>query len=278
MKKGTNIILWIASIILMLFVVIYQKVTGPTYPYKGEKEIYGQAIDYSLPRSNDGTYTVQVKIYDETGKLEGFANFRRYKSYDEWTKIPLQRNGAELSFEIPHQPAAGKVMYHIYLKENDKKFIPLTEDAIILRFRDPVPMWVIVFHLIFIFATISMAIRTGFEALFNGSKVKIMTILTIIFLILGGFIFGPLMQKYAFGEFWTGFPFGYDLTDNKTLIGFIFWMIALWASYKVPRKKIWHIIATIVLIGTYFIPHSLLGSELDYTKIDPKSIEKNINE
>ena len=262
----------------MLFIVSYQKITGPTYPQKGNKEIYGQLIDYSLPRSNDGNYSVTVKIYDKSCKLEGFANFRRYKSYDEWSKIPLTRNNDELSFEIPHQPAAGKVMYHIYLKEKDKKYIPLTENPIILRFRDPVPMWIIAFHLIFIFSSITFAIRTGFEAYFKGPNLKIMTILTILFLILGGFVFGPLMQKYAFGEFWTGFPFGKDLTDNKTLIGFIFWLLALWATYKKPHTRIWHIIAAVVLIGVYLIPHSLLGSELDYRTIDPKSIENNIYE
>ena len=169
-------------------------------------------------------------------------------------------------------------MYHFYLKDGTGDYVPLTEDATILRFRDPVPMWIIVFHLIFIFATIILAIRTAFEAFFKGNHVKIYTLLTVISLILGGFIFGPLMQKFAFGEYWTGWPYGHDLTDNKTLIGFIFWAIALWATYKKPQTRIFQIIASIMLIAVYLIPHSLLGSEIDYTKEDPMSIEKNINE
>ena len=39
-------------------------------------------------------------------------------------------------------------------------------------------------------------------------------------------ILGPLTQYYAFGALWTGFPFGIDLTDNKTLIALIGWIIA----------------------------------------------------
>jgi hypothetical protein len=30
-----------------------------------------------------------------------------------------------------------------------------------------------------------------------------------------GFVFGPLMQHYAFGAFWTGFPLGSDLTTRR---------------------------------------------------------------
>ena len=36
-------------------------------------------------------------------------------------------------------------------------------------------------------------------------------------LLVGGFVLGPLMQWYGFGAWWTGVPFGWDLTDNKTL-------------------------------------------------------------
>jgi hypothetical protein len=40
-------------------------------------------------------------------------------------------------------------------------------------------------------------------------------------------ILGPVVQYYAFGEFWTGVPFGWDLTDNKTLVAVIFWALAV---------------------------------------------------
>jgi uncharacterized membrane protein len=72
-----------------------------------------------------------------------------------------------------------------------------------------------------------------------------------------------MVQKYAFGELWTGIPFGWDLTDNKTLIGFIFWFIAVWKIRK-EDKYLWVIIAAIVLLAIYSIPHSMFGSELNY--------------
>jgi len=279
MSKTKSVILWIISIILMSGIVVFQKTTGPTYPKKGNKEIYGKNIDYSLPRSNDGTSTVKVFVIDGRKEFNGTYKLRRFKSYDDWSEHLLQRSGDTLSFTIPHQPAAGKVMYQLFLTKGEQPTIALTEQPIILRFRDSVPGIVIFFHLVFIFATITLSIRTGFEAYYRGNKVKIFTILTIVSLILGGFVFGPLMQKFAFGEYWTGWPMKgifniADLTDTKTFIALIFWGIAVWACYKRPESRKWQITASIVLMVVYLIPHSLLGSEIDYTKIEQRPTEQ----
>jgi hypothetical protein len=81
----------------------------------------------------------------------------------------------------------------------------------------------------------------------------------------GGLILGPVVQKYAFGAYWTGWPFGQDLTDNKTLVAWIFWAIALWRLHKNPANRTWPAIAMVVLLLVFLIPHSMFGSELDYS-------------
>ena len=48
---------------------------------------------------------------------------------------------------------------------------------------------------------------------------------TIITLIIGAFILGPLVPWYAFGVWRSGIPFGYDWTDNKVLLELVFWSI-----------------------------------------------------
>jgi hypothetical protein len=75
-------------------------------------------------------------------------------------------------------------------------------------------------------------------------------------------IMGPLVQKYAFNELWTGVPYGWDLTDNKTLIAFLAWLIAYWVSRK-QESRIAIIAAMVVTIVIFSIPHSLFGSQLD---------------
>jgi len=86
-------------------------------------------------------------------------------------------------------------------------------------------------------------------------------------LLVGGLILGPLVQKYAFGALWTGFPFGHDLTDNKMLIAMIGWIAALIAGRGGKPARWWVLGASVLLMAIYLIPHSLLGSELDYSQV-----------
>jgi hypothetical protein len=71
------------------------------------------------------------------------------------------------------------------------------------------------------------------------------------------------VQKFAFGDLWTGVPFGWDLTDNKTLIAVLFWLIAVIMNRK-KERPVYMVLAAVVLLVVFSIPHSLFGSELDY--------------
>ena len=73
----------------------------------------------------------------------------------------------------------------------------------------------------------------------------------------------PVIQLYAFDELWTCVPFGWDLTDNRTLIAFLFWVAAILSNIKKERPWL-TVLAAVVLILIYSIPHSLYGSEFNY--------------
>ena len=115
------------------------------------------------------------------------------------------------------------------------------------------------------FTAMLFSMRTGFEAWIRGRNTYKYGIVTIITLFFGGLILGPVIQNLAFGDLWTGWPFGGDLTDNKTLVAFIFWAIAIWKLYKNPAHRTWVFMAAIVTLAVYMIPHSVLGSEFDYS-------------
>ena len=73
-----------------------------------------------------------------------------------------------------------------------------------------------------------------------------------------------MVQKYAFSAYWTGWPFGTDFTDNKTLVMFLGWVVALVAVYRVKKPGPWVLGAAVLTLVAYAVPHSVLGSELDY--------------
>jgi hypothetical protein len=76
-----------------------------------------------------------------------------------------------------------------------------------------------------------------------------------------GFPIGWIIEKQVLGNYWEGVPFGWDITDNKTLIIFILWLvfIILQKSKKIsPRSYAkWIIINTIITIILFLIPHSI---------------------
>lgn len=246
--------------------MVYQRVTGPTHPKRVKYEINGQIKSNSLPRSGDSGTDCKIELNDIPTDWEATLYYRHYPTKEDWMKIPFETNeSGKISSALPYQPAAGKLEYYIELKNpTDNKVVEISKsEPVAIRFKDPVPLWALIPHIILIFIAMLFSNLTGIMALFSFDKFKYYGVLTIIFLFVAGFIFGPLVQKYAFGAFWTGFPFGFDLTDNKTLIAFVAWGIAVYFNRK-EKRPLLSVLAAIVMIVVYSIPHSLRGSELNY--------------
>jgi len=268
MKLNTkSIIWWVLALIIMLSAYTYQKRTGPTYPKSGEIEINGNTYEYELPRSSDEDEYQLVELTIPDKSITGEFVWKRYKSHDTLTSQVMLREGDKLTAKIPHQPPAGKVSYDIYLSSGDSKPIKLTKDTVVLRYKGKVPDYWLLPHIAFMFLAFWFAVRTGIEAIVKGEKLLKLTLWTTILMFWGGIVLGPIIQKYAFDAYWTGWPFGHDLTDNKTLAAFIMWVVALWRISKKPEQKWWAIIAMVITLAVFIVPHSVLGSEIDYTKV-----------
>ncbi|HEY9115280.1 MAG TPA: hypothetical protein VIN10_11330 [Bacteroidales bacterium] len=277
MSKTKNAVLWIVAIILTLSLVVYQRATGPTYPVNGKVVIGNETIKYKLLRTQGGDVNAPVEIEVADKEITGKVTYKRFKSFDEWTTVEMEREGDKLVSSLPNLPPAGKIEYTVHLYKNGIEY-QLNEDPAVLRYKGEVPLAVLVPHIFFMFIAMLFAWRAGLEALFKGSDNQYFTKIILITLGIGGLILGPIVQKYAFDAYWTGWPFGNDLTDNKTLATFIFWLIAWFRLSKKPTERTWVFVAFVVMIATYIIPHSTLGSEIDYTKEENLKIENTLPE
>jgi len=257
---------WLIAAIITLGAMVYQRVTGPTHSKLVKYEIDGKIIKTFLPRSGDSGTDCKVEINAIPDNYEAILYFRHFPTKEEWVEQSFQSNGAGKIFSIlPNLPAAGKYEYYIVIKNNENNnLIEISKDEpVAIRFKNSVPAWALVPHIILIFIAMLFSNVAGTMALFKHERFVHYGLLTLIFLFVAGFIFGPLVQYFAFGQAWTGFPFGYDLTDNKTLIAFIGWAIAVYFNRKEKRPYL-SLIAAILMIIVYSIPHSLRGSELNY--------------
>jgi len=263
-SKTKSVWLWVFSFIFTIAIAYYQRKTGPTTPVRGSVNIGDTKIKFKLITTFEGADDADV-IIEVPDDVSGFISYKRYKSYDDWTETPMFRNENELHAFIPNQPPAGKVEYLIVLKNKNQEFA-LTENPVIIRFKGFVSRGILIPHIIFIFLAMVFSTRTGLEAFLIGKRTFVYTYITIILLFLGGLVFGPLVQKAAFCEYWAGWPYGHDLTDNKTVVAFIFWVVAFFSILKNRERRTWVIVAAILLLIVFLVPHSLLGSEIDHTK------------
>jgi len=256
--------LWIFSFLFTFAIAYYQKKTGPTYPVSGKVEIAGQSVKYNLIRTHGGDENAELKIENIAEGIVAMVKYKRFGTDDEWTSFSMVRDGADLVGYLPHQPPAGKLMYHIALASGNETVL-LNDEPTVIRFKGGVPGWVLIPHILIMFTAMMMSTRTGLEALTRGKNSFRYALITLVTLLVGGLILGPVVQKFAFGEYWTGWPFGQDLTDNKTLVAFIFWAIAAWRLFRKPENRTWPVVAMFVLLAVYLIPHSMFGSSLDYS-------------
>jgi hypothetical protein len=272
--------LWFLAIVITLGAAYYQRKTGPTYPKAVNITVNDSVYEVTLIRSLglDERPEVKLKIADTSINAKLF--YKRVKTTDKYSVSEFRykvypvnsflmnkvfKITEEKGFfaEVPQQPPAGKLQYYIEVTDSKGTSSLLKESPVVIRFKGAVPSYILTPHILFMFLAMLFSTLAGLLAVTKHPLFRKYSLWTLILLFAGGMILGPLVQKYAFGELWTGVPFGWDLTDNKTLIAFIFWIIAVVMNRK-KEKPFYTILAAVVLLLIFSIPHSMFGSELDY--------------
>ena len=277
MKK---ILIWFLAFIITVGAAYYQRKTGPTHPKKIEVTLADSTWNVNLIRSN-GARDARVKLPMKDPALTATLFYKRYRVNEEWTAVEFEtkelrghpgmsekkkKKPAKEAFVayLPQQESAGKLEYYIELSGYGSQTSIAKDAPIVIRFKGDVPAGVLIPHIFLMFLTMMIATLAGLFAIFKIDRFRRYTIWTFGILFIGGFIFGPWVQWYAFGDWWTGVPFGWDLTDNKTLFAFLFWIAAVIGNRKKSRPWL-VILAAIMTLVIFSIPHSMFGSELDYT-------------
>ncbi len=272
-----RILLWILALAVMLTAAAYQRRTGPTYPVSGSLSWAGEALEYELLRSHETTAPAPVVLpYPGDGPVTLY--WRRYPTTEAFRALPLRIENDTARGALPVQPAAGKVEYYLDVATPDGTVrIPSGDESIILRYKGPVPLGVLLPHVLLMFLSMLVGVRTGLAALVRTGETRTLAWITLAGLTVGGMILGPVVQEYAFGEFWTGVPLGWDLTDNKTLVMWLGWLVAC-LVLGLPRRPVpsgraragraMVLGAAALMLVVYLIPHSLAGSQLDYEQLD----------
>jgi hypothetical protein len=262
------ILIWFIAFILTASFLVWQKISGPTYEKRFDTELEGTRIKGELLRTHSITADMPVTIHVPDEGVTATLVWRRFPTDDPWTEVPMERDGEVLRSAIPRQGMAGKVEYHVEFSKNGQKVEVPADEAAVARFKGDVPNTILILHVFAIVIAFLFSTGAGLEALTKGPNLRVLSRITLGFLVVGGLILGPIVQKYAFDAYWTGWPLGEDLTDNKLAVGALLWLVAVIQSSNAgpgrPAGRWWAVAAMVVIFVIFSIPHSIHGSTLDY--------------
>ena len=202
------------------------------------------------------------------------------KEAGELQRAPMEPgDGGLLKGYLPDFGKGKNIQYAFEVRADSTTTVRLPEDegeSLRLRYKGEVSTLVLVLHVIFMFGAFFFVVMAALCAneLRKGIGTKKLTVKMVKWLILftfiGGWPLGFILNKQRFGPMWEGFPFGYDVTDNKTQIMFVFWLMVVllgWGSFigRSPETdrfgdREWSVavlIASVLSLAIFLIPHSL---------------------
>ncbi len=269
-KRAGSVALWVVATLLTLVILVYQRRTGPTYPIDVRETVGPATLTGRLPRTHPGEGGAEIALKASGGAVDGRVQWRRFPTSDPWQETPMRGEDGRLRAELPHQPRAGKLEYRVELSCDGRTISLPKQGAAVIRFRGDVPAWIVIGHVVAMFVGLLFGLRIALAAVFNEPRPMRLAAWLVGASALGGFVLGPVMQLYSFGALWTGWPLGPDLTDTKTLATVVVWVIAWWVAAKKPRwARIAAFVGTAAMLGAYLVPHSLRGSQLDWSTEPP---------
>lgn len=255
---------WLVAVLLTLALAAFQRLTGPTHPIRGRFELQGREHAYRLPRSHGGPAGLEVRV-SVPPEVTGTLLWRRYPTDGDWQGLPMSPSPRGLGAEIPHQPPAGKVEYRLVLEDAGRRVMVPSGRSVVARFKGKVPAAALIPHILAMFTGMLVATRALLAAVVPGSKPAHRSVLVAAMLMaVGGLVLGPIVQRHAFGAYWTGWPLGEDLTDTKTLVAILAWLPATAFALRRRTSRVAVVIGWTVMMGIFLIPHSRWGSQLDW--------------
>lgn len=271
-------VLWFLAAALTVGAFKHQDKTGPTYPLDGTIRAADGPVRFKIVRSETIGRGLPVVLLEPCpAGISGEVQYRRFSSTDAWSVEAMRRGMFEFSRRgrstsiaglgvvLPSlDERAGKYEILVRVADSTGRSVSVTGNRpVYARYKAAVPVWALVMHIVAIFVSMAFAVRTALQAGIGGDYRWLLG-MTLVTLIIGAFVLGPLAQWYAFGVWWAGVPFGHDWTDNKVLVPLVAWAVAAYANRGGRRNPLPVYIAGVVTLAVYLIPHSIFGSEFDY--------------
>jgi|GEM_PF-953020 len=202
------------------------------------------------------------------GGAKGFEQkpLKPFADNSEWYAATLKfpEKGIAIYYYFVIRDLAGN---EVTLPANAKPEFTSARDYFKIRSEGQVSRVGLYFHVLLMLIAILLFIHVLYDALYilnGGSRAQRIyrtTLYAQICFFITGFPLGWMIEKQVLGNYWEGIPFGWDITDSKTLFIFLYWMIPLilYWSKKIGEKGFarWAVGGVIFTVAMFMIPHSV---------------------
>jgi len=179
-------------------------------------------------------------------------------------EVPGDKLGQRNYYYLEVVSAGGN---RVVLPESGDDSFDSEYDYFQIRYEGKASFILLLLHIVLMITAFFLLIHALYYAmnyLITGEReeaiVRTVNLGTITFFITG-FPIGCIIEKQVLGNYWEGVPFGWDITDSKTLIILVLWsvFIILKSKGKISSRTYakWVIINTIITIILFMLPHSL---------------------
>ena len=158
-------VLWFLAVLITLGAAIYQRLTGPTYPFRAEATLDGQSVTRRASRGAPRTSRTARSCSGASRRVStDISNTCATKPRTPGRRSRSSGSRGGLAASLPKQPAAGKLAYRVVLTKDGREAVLSGENPVVIRFKGAVPDWVLIPHIIVMFLAMLLSTAAGLAA------------------------------------------------------------------------------------------------------------------
>jgi hypothetical protein len=269
----------IISVLLTIVLLGISRRASTRHPQEIVAEIGGVNITHTtVTESKIGQMkTVELSLSGgDMASVQGILYYY-YDNEPEQSVTMDNQNSGKLTAKLPPGDIGKQLRYRVGITQHGivAGSIPLTgTPGYLVKYKGDVSVFVLIPHILLMFASVFfafIAMFLGFDLLSGSAKVKPpagAALMALLCGVIGGVIIGIKVSHDVFGGFgWGGWPIGNDITDTKTEIYLLFWLITIilgWGGLSGKNMTLskkgfgWMImISFLVTMAAFLIPHSI---------------------